>query len=562
MKVTSLGARHVLIIWLIILLSTGSVIYIGYQRNNKDLRQLMQKEAEQLLNVVNIAAEMSIHSLDVTEQLTADRLLDNARLIELMTRSRIPSKQELKKIAAENKLYMISILDREGKFIVRSEDHIASQKDLLPKHRSEVYDVLAGKYNYRIIGFMDEQYYSGKRYGVVVKGQRVGAVVVNTKPETILDLRKKVGMGVVFKRIGVPENVKYIVLQDTLGIIVSSQVATSMTSIYNDPFLLKAKPGNILSRFLKTEHGDILEVIQPLIIDGYNLGLIRIGLSTDAFNDITDRAKKNLFILFLVTVLLAAFISMYFILRQNYLLLNHEHDRILSDVMKMEEEARRSERLTSMGRLAAGVAHEIRNPLNSINMLVQLLSSEFEVEVNKTQYQNFLSSIKKEIERISIIVDNFLKFSRPPKLKKENISLKSVIEDVAAVVTEKTKKDHLDIKIDVEPTIMCLCDVNQMKQALLNLMLNAMEAIGANGSIRIEAELKDEKILLRISDSGPGIPEDIIGSIFDPYFTTKENGTGLGLSIVHRIVSMHNGSITASNSGNGAAFTIILPKHG
>ncbi len=146
MRISVPGAKYIFLLWLVIIVSIGSVIYIGYHRNNEDLRKLMLNEAEQLIYVVSVGAEMSIHSLDVAEQLTADRLLDNARLIEKITRSRIPLSDELQKIAEENNLHMISILDRDGKFITRTDKSSLSSKGSAPKHRQEVYDVLSGIY--------------------------------------------------------------------------------------------------------------------------------------------------------------------------------------------------------------------------------------------------------------------------------------------------------------------------------------------------------------------------------------------------------------------------------
>lgn len=537
-------------------------MYIGYHHNNDDLRKLMLNEAEQLVHVVNVGAEMSVHSLDLAEQLTADRLLDNARLIEKITRTRIPAPEELRKIAEKNNLHMISILDRDGNYISRTEKHVSPSKVSPSKHRSEVFEVLSGKSGYKVIGFMGEGYYSGMRYGVVVGGKKVGAVVVNTESEKMLDLRKEIGMGSLFKRISVPENVRYIVLQDTLGIIASSPGITQMSRIGDEPFLLKAAPGILSWRFIPSGNGGILEIVQPLVVDDVNIGLIRIGLDTSVFRDITNRAKKYFLILFLIAVITATLLSIYLVQRQNYTLLNQEHDRILMEVRNMEEDARRTERLASMGKLAAGVAHEIRNPLNSIDMLVQLLDSEFEVVSGKEQYSSFLISIKKEIARISIIVGNFLKFSRPPELGLERVAVKRIVDDVMAVIGEKAKALGIGISQNIDPGIVCVCDIDQMKQVILNLLLNALDAVGSDGFIVIDVESKAKKVILKISDSGPGIPEEAMGSIFDPYFTTKDGGVGLGLSEVHRIVTMHNGTISAKNTDSGAVFTITLPHTG
>jgi len=561
MNFSRIGARYILTIWLIVIATTGSIIFIGYRRNNADLRRLMVIEAERLIDVVTIAAESSVHALDEVEILTAERLLNNARYIEYMTRTKIPSREELAAFALENDLHMISILDHKGDFIVRSHEH-GLRPSSPSEHRPEVEAVLSGADDSRIIGFMEDGYYSGQRYGVVVRGEKVGAVVVNADSENMLDFRKTVGMGTMLKKIGMKENIRYIVLQDTLGIVSASEGVTSMSRINDDPFLMNVKPGILSWRTVIADDYNVMEIVTPLIVDDYRLGLIRLGLDTKTFREISSRAKLYFFSLFVIAAASAAFLFMYIVQRQNYSLLNIEHDHILDEVRLMEEETRRSERLTSMGRLAAGMSHEIRNPLNSISMLVQLLNTDFEVRENRDRFSRFLTSIREEIARISGIVENFLKYARPLELSRRVVSVRDVAADVLAIVGEKAKKEKIDIGIDIPHDMTCWCDADQMKQVILNLVLNAMDAVGEDGTIDISGEDTGKAVLLSISDSGGGIPENIMSGIFDPYFTTKENGTGLGLSEVHRIVTLHGGTIQAKNSGTGAVFTITIPHSG
>ena len=126
---------------------------------------------------------------------------------------------------------------------------------------------------------------------------------------------------------------------------------------------------------------------------------------------------------------------------------------------------------------------------------------------------------------------------------------------------EKAKSELIAVATDIEPGLMCNCDADQMKQALLNLVLNALEAAGKNGSVSIRAERVSGEIMIKVTDAGPGIPTENLSKIFDPYFTTKSAGTGLGLSEVHRIVTAHKGRITVENvDGGGVMFGINLEK--
>ena len=561
MKIARPGTFYIVVAWMLIVAILGSVLFIGYRRNIADLRQLMMNEAERLIETVDVSAAAGVHALDEVEGLTAQRLLDNAYLIELLTRSHGSYSDSLPAIARHNDLHMINILDKHGESEARSNPPEREDRGEGKKHRPEVESVVSGKSAEEVIGFMDESLYTGKRYGVVVQRRNGGAVMVNTDSDDMLAFRKEVGLGTLFNQIGSLEGISYIVLQDTLGIVAASRGVTEMTRIYDDPFLLRAYKGAPGSRMTRGAAGGILEVVRPLIVDDVNLGLVRIGLSTAVIDGIKDRAIRQFIILFLASVISGVFVLSFVILRQNYLILNAEHDRILREVRIMEEQTRRSERLASMGRLAAGVAHEIRNPLNSISIITQRLRAEFTAAEDREEYGKLLSTVGKEITRISTIVENFMKYARPPSLAVSDVDCAKLISEVIGVIGEKAKKDGIRVEASVKPGLRCYCDYDQMKQALLNIVLNALDAVGKDGAVYIAAERANGEVLFRIEDTGGGIPEDIQANIFDPYFTTKRTGTGLGLSEVHRIVTAHNGRITVENGKRGGAvFSIVIGK--
>jgi signal transduction histidine kinase len=304
----------------------------------------------------------------------------------------------------------------------------------------------------------------------------------------------------------------------------------------------------------------VLEVVRPLVVDALQLGLLRVGLSTSAVDAIKERARHQFLVLLIAAALSGAFLVVYVVLRQNYLLLDVEHDRILRDVRLMEEEQRRSERLTSMGRLAAGVAHEIRNPLNAVSIIVQRLKAEFVPGEGSEEYITLLTTVRNEIARMGSIIESFLRYARPPKLEFSRVRIEEIISEAMQVIAEKARQRRVAFEIEITPGLLCRCDPDQFKQALLNLLLNAVDAIVEDGAIFIRAHREDREVVIHISDTGPGIPEEILPKIFDPYFTTKDSGTGLGLSEVHRIVTAHGGRINVENaSSGGALFTLIMP---
>jgi len=563
MKIARVGTGYIILVWFLVVIMLGTVLFVGYRRNSADLKQLMINEAERLIEVTGVTAQAGIHALDEVEYLTAQRLLENARLIRSITAFSLPSADSLTHIAQNNDLYMINILDKNGNSLLRSAAPKHDGEESGTVHRPEVELVLSGESDEEVIGFMEGRYYSGKRYGVVVRRHGGGAIVVNTDSDEMLEFRKAIGLGTLFREIGSLEGIDYIVLQDTLGIVAASSGVIEMTRIKDESFLVNAVKSKYSSRIIRTDSKNILEVAHPLIVDDVDLGLLRIGLSTAEIDSIKHHAGRQFVILFIFAMVSGAFVLIYVILRQNYMILHVEHDRILREVRLMEEDTRRSERLTSMGLLAAGVAHEIRNPLNSISIIIQRLKAEFTTVEDNEIFRDYLSTVKKEISRISYIIEQFLRYARPAKLKLTNVNAEVIIREVLNVVGEKARADDITFNSEIEPDVTCKYDHDQMKQALLNIVLNALEACKKNGVVTIKAEKKKGAILMHVMDTGDGIPKEILPKIFDPYFTTKKTGNGLGLSEVHRIITAHGGKITAENNkSGGAVFHLYIPDNG
>jgi signal transduction histidine kinase len=234
----------------------------------------------------------------------------------------------------------------------------------------------------------------------------------------------------------------------------------------------------------------------------------------------------------------------------------------LTEKHALEENLRRQEKLTAMGQLASGVAHEIRNPLNAIGMISQRLDKEFEPNQDSEEFHELTRIISAESRRIDAIIQQFLKFARPAQLNLEKTNLNELIESTVALLKSQADQLHIGISAHLQLLPSTLLDRNQMKQALLNLIRNSLEAIAGKGSIDIRSaltELKNE-ILIEINDTGMGIDPETLPKIFNLYFTTKAKGTGLGLSLVNQIISQHNGRIEVESAvGKGTTFYVYLP---
>jgi len=221
------------------------------------------------------------------------------------------------------------------------------------------------------------------------------------------------------------------------------------------------------------------------------------------------------------------------------------------------------EKFALVGKLAAGVAHSIRNPLTSVKM--RLFSMERNLELTATQQEDF-EVISEEIRHIDAIVGNFLEFSRPPKLKMQPISPSDVVDNALQLLRHRLESFNVAVTVKRKNSLPNLsADPEQLKEVLVNLLVNACEAMPHGGSITItECETTDKrgarKAILEVSDNGPGIPQSIQVKVFQPFFSTKEEGTGLGLSIAARIVNEHGGRLDLkSREGKGTTFIIHLP---
>ncbi|MGE5499723.1 MAG: two-component system sensor histidine kinase NtrB [Syntrophothermus sp.] len=236
---------------------------------------------------------------------------------------------------------------------------------------------------------------------------------------------------------------------------------------------------------------------------------------------------------------------------------------VLRDVTQMrlfEENKKRHEKLSAMGELAAGVAHEIKNPLNLISITAQRLVKEFEPLNDAEEYGQLIRGMRQEINRVTEIINQFLRFARPPVLIKTKISISDVLEDAARLFESAAAERCINLAVAADETEI-MADASQLRQVMVNLIQNAFDAVEDNGKVWVTASGKNNKLLIAVFDNGMGIPQENLKKIFDIYFTTKTSGNGLGLSIVNQIINAHNGTIKAESSlKSGTIFTIELPE--
>jgi two-component system sensor histidine kinase HydH len=232
--------------------------------------------------------------------------------------------------------------------------------------------------------------------------------------------------------------------------------------------------------------------------------------------------------------------------------------RISLTQQSRDHKMRRAEQMMAIGQVAAGVAHELRNPLTSIKGLVQ-------VNLREAKRQGLpsddLAVIEHEIRRMERTLQTFLDFARPPQPDRKPLLLNDVVRRVFALVTGRAGKQGVTLRPELRPDVTVHADQDQMQQLVLNLVLNALDAMPEGGTLEVNvAEALDRQVELTVRDTGPGIAPHILPKVFETFVSSKETGVGLGLPVSQRIAEDHGGTLSAYNlPGGGACFVLRLP---
>lgn len=337
----------------------------------------------------------------------------------------------------------------------------------------------------------------------------------------------------------------------------------------------------------------IYNVIVPIIVKNTQKGYIHLSMYLDDFEKLS---MKMYYKRLLITLLIFAFgIILSILISYKYtqpisLLINSARDiasgkapqikkefygelgelvnsfnemvRKLEEKKELEKQMSRLEQQAMLGQLASGIAHEIRNPLNLINLTLDHIDSIYSRKDSKNEVIRHIQRIKDEIKRINHLVSNFLDLGRELKLQRIQIRADVLIDDVINTLAPKLNEKKIIVdKNYCRPVPVINVDIDKMKSCILNIILNSIDAIREGGKIRISTTVDDDKVVLAFEDTGEGIAPENITKIFDPFFTTKKTGIGLGLAITRRIIEAHGGSISAeSEHGKGTKIKIKLSE--
>ena len=240
-------------------------------------------------------------------------------------------------------------------------------------------------------------------------------------------------------------------------------------------------------------------------------------------------------------------------LEESYRKLREQADQII----EIEGQLRRADRLSALGELSAGMAHEIRNPLGSIKGTAEILRDGVAPDDPKLEFADILI---KEVDRLNKVLEDFLRFARPEPVEHGRFSPNKAIEEVLELTRQQALRNRVEVEVVLAEDIEIPGRGEQIQQALLNLVLNALQAMPEGGQLKVSSTVHGNEVGIHVSDSGPGIAMEDRERIFNPFVTTRDSGTGLGLAITQMIIQGHDGHIhLESMLGHGSSFTLCLP---
>ena len=623
----------------------------------------MSSQSHSLLETVLVSSQEVLYAAGEVEEEINQRLLNNANIVKILLEQNRINNSILEKIAKENGINRINIFNRKGKKIYESfsdRTHKPASVGYIKKYLNPIF---TGAADTLIIGLKKARVEEAFRYVVAISSKNNDAIVLNLEAKELLEFRRRIGFGVLIKRLTENKDVVFAALEDTSGILAASGNVEFLENMNESDFLINAYLDSVFAwRITEFNNEDVFEAVHPFEIEGTVIGLYRIGLNLEPLNAINLRLTRRIIINGLILFVFGSIILTLIFVRQNFDLLKKQFQSIesysnkliqsvsdaiivvdaekkikelneaaetlfeinsesligkeisnlinnkeclkfftdnsvmerfeceiknkkkfllvsksefidenenenfvlvikdLTEIRDLEKQIARNEQLKAMGELASGVAHEIRNPLNTIGTIVQQLDKDFSPTENKDEYHSLSRLVYKEVRRINETIQNFLRFSKPEPIQKDKFQLSDLMGNIEkqyySLLKEKSITLGLTQKWDGEVN----WDRNQMKQVLMNLIQNAAEAINNSGDIKIEIRNDENLVLLNISDNGIGMPKENLERIFNLYFTTKASGTGIGLSIIQRIVHEHDGIISVESQENvGTTFMIRLP---
>ncbi len=447
--------------------------------------------------------------------------------------------EQLRSLGNEEKLWLIAFLDDRGHVLFRNrpvpEDLLRTADPVIRGYQEIRVDIFNRSAGEKGLGFIVLRRKSGN-----------GSILMALDDKGFQYWSLKVSMQKAIEEVIQDSECAYFVVTDAhdnilgqFGKPIKDQKERPQTAA------LSEGAGALNSRRIVVGDKNLLEIAAPISLVSGVEGTARLSLKIGGVDKILKKESGRIFVstAFLVVI---AILSMWFLYKNQR--------RHLNKMQEMERQLHQAERLSAMGRLAAGVAHEIRNPLNAISMASQRLE--------RNNIDRLTALMRDEIRRLNTIIEDFIGFAKTRKMEFSQHNVTDLLQEIVLLTEEESESKGIVIKMhrNDSPLIISM-DFDKLKQAIFNIFKNAMESISNKGSIELSAEPKGKDLIsIRISDTGSGLTSEEIEKIFNPDYSTKDKGLGLGLTLAHEIVKGHGGDIQVrSQPGQGTTFEILLP---
>jgi signal transduction histidine kinase len=595
------------------LVLSGALLAVGwydYASTRNELLTLLVDQAASMRQAVAAAASLGEAASSQTQAAVSARLLDNARLLRLLDARGGLTQAQLDEVVRANRLFRVTVLSASGGRELSSGTGgppPGAGRGLGPgggagpvgggfgrgpgggqgrgpgSGRGGGAEGAAGFAGPGSMGALAEKLLSGAETEAVseVHGSRWdrgwrlsagvrrvngGAIVLNVDASEIAELSRRASLDHLLEDVAarVPE-IAYVMLEDGTNRIAygplaepAAATATPTGAAFRAVPIPPALEGLAAGEFVvgSTPVLDFTGAVDPA---HENSPTLRLGLNLEGLRRAERRTLTRLTLSLAAALALGVVMIAFVALRQQFGVLSEKHARA-------EAALRRRDRLAAMGELASTVAHEVRNPLNAIAMTAQRLRREFigggqpAAVPDDAELRELLDVLTGETQRINRIVQQFLEYARPPRLALRRANLRDMLEGAADALRAKAATRHVAIDTDLAGAGEAVVDPDQLKQAVDNLLRNAIDASPDGARVRLDARRDGADLVITAADQGPGIPPDILPKIFDLYFTTKPDGTGVGLAVTHQIVEAHQGRIDVDSApGAGTRMSVRIP---
>ena len=510
------------------------VTYYERRRSRHDALLLMQSTAETMAYTIAASSEHATLAVRKIEHELLDGLLLRLRLLrELEQTGRLDNTGALAYTAATG--LRVIRLDPAGRVTLASVAEDCTLTNDPAVWGAAVLPLLTGGVTQAVLD-LRPLIAPTSHWKAVAAACATGNILILAPPAAYFDYRYSMGLGTIIQRIAAFPHIAYMVWQDDAGIISAAGDVETAFQIEERGTPQAAAAARKVKEFV---------VPASLAMSEGGRGIFRIGVSTDELH----RIERDSFARMCATVII--------VLGLSAALLHISRMRL-----QYEQERERGERLASIGNLAAGVAHEVRNPLNAVALTLQQLLSETRPAAEDADNATLLTVACDEIKRANATLTHFLDYAKPPRLVRRPANVNTICENVGQLVRATAERQKISIRYELRDVPEAPIDPEQTHQAVMNLALNAMDAMPEGGVLAFASVARRATVEIHVSDTGGGIAAEDRERVFDLYYTTKHKGVGLGLPFVHRIVTMHGGSVTVSaHEPHGTCVVLSFPLH-